>query len=67
MADTNPVTRRSTEDEPLSVFNTAWPDTFLRLCELFDLQADWVRQVVCNWLQAGRRQARRPSVYRHAA
>jgi hypothetical protein len=44
-----------------------WPYSFVRLCQLFDLEPDWVRTVVRQWLQAGRKQPRRPSVYRQAA
>jgi hypothetical protein len=47
--------------------DSKWPYSFPRLCQLFDLEPDWVRQMVRNWLQAGRKQARRPSVYRQAA
>ena len=47
--------------------DTEWPYSFLRLCELFDLQPDWVRNVVQQWLRAGRKQSRRPAVYRQAA
>ena len=47
--------------------DSEWPYSFVRLCQLFDLEPDWVRHVVRNWLHAGRKQARRPSVYRQAA
>jgi len=44
-----------------------WPYSFLRLCQLFDLEPEWVRTVVRRWLQAARKQARRSSIYRQAA
>jgi hypothetical protein len=44
-----------------------WPYSFVRLCQLFDLEPEWVRAVVHHWLQAARKQTRRPSVYRQAA
>ncbi|MBP1687756.1 MAG: hypothetical protein H6Q33_3899 [Deltaproteobacteria bacterium] len=47
--------------------DTEWPYSFLRLCQLFDLQPEWVRKVVRSWLQAARKQSRRPSIYRQAA
>lgn len=47
--------------------DTEWPYSFVRLCQLFDLQPDWVRKVVRNWLQVARKRSRRPSIYRQAA
>ena len=47
--------------------DTEWPYSFLQLCQLFDLQPEWVRKVVRSWLQAARKQSRRPSIYRQAA
>ncbi len=47
--------------------DTEWPYSFLWLCQLFDLDSEWVRDIVGQWLQSGRNQARRPSVHRQAA
>ena len=45
-----------------------WPLSFLRLCAVFSLEVDWVRQVVRKWI-AMPREARKPVglLYRHAA
>jgi hypothetical protein len=45
----------------------AWPFSFVRLCQLFDLDPTWVREAVAGWM-ARPRSARRPtSPYRQAA
>ena len=46
--------------------DTAWPLSFLRVCELLQLDAAWVRQTVRRWLNrdAG---PRRNATYRSAA
>jgi hypothetical protein len=45
-----------------------WPFSFVRLCQLFGLDAQWVREVVGRWLRdtPGCSQ-RRYSPHRHAA
>lgn len=45
-----------------------WPYSFLRLCALFDLEADWVRGAVRHWTGTPR-EARKPvsHLYRQAA
>lgn len=48
--------------------DTAWPYSFLRLCELFQLDPEWVRDRVRLWLEAPQETAgRRFSAHRHAA
>lgn len=45
-----------------------WPYSFLRLCELFSLEPQWVRTRVQNWLATPQDTAgRRFSAHRHAA
>ncbi len=46
--------------------DTTWPFSFLRLCELFALEADWVRSVAARWIREGRSSHRSPT-YRRAA
>lgn len=46
--------------------DTAWPLSFLRVCELLQLDAAWVRQTVKRWLQGGAIRGRN-TAYRHAA
>ena len=45
-----------------------WPFSFLRLCDLFDLDPNWVRSVADNWVRAPKikRDGSRPR-YRQAA
>jgi len=43
-----------------------WPFSFLRLCDLFSLDPEWVRGVVRRWLRTPSG-ARRIPVYRRAA
>jgi len=45
--------------------DTAWPFSFLRLCALFDLDAEWVRAVVKRWISAPTDRHR--VIHRHAA
>ncbi len=46
--------------------DTEWPFSFLRLCDLFSLDPEWVRGIVRRWLRTPPA-ARRISVYRRAA
>jgi hypothetical protein len=48
--------------------DTVWPYSFLPLCEVLGLEADWVRQVVARWIGTPRA-ARKPIsfLYRQAA
>lgn len=48
--------------------DVTWPFSFLRLCDLLGLEADWVRQVVARWIGTPRA-ARKPIsfLYRQAA
>ena len=43
----------------------SWPLSFLRICELLQLDAAWVRGRVARWLRHNRRAGR--GAYRHAA
>ena len=43
----------------------AWPLSFLRICELLQLDAGWARGRVAYWLRQNRRPGR--GAYRHAA
>lgn len=48
--------------------DTGWPYSFVRLCELFSLNPDWVRERVVYWLEEPQtRGGRRFSAHRHAA
>lgn len=45
-----------------------WPFSFVRLCELFGLEPQYVRAIVRRWqASATRRSQRQVSVHRHAA
>ena len=46
--------------------NAHWPFSFLRLCELFNLEPSWVRQVVRSWENGSVRKGTRKR-FRHAA
>ncbi len=66
----NPSRWRRVQEELAWVFSEdlAWPYSFLRLCELFHLDPEYVRRMVRDWLRAPRSQ--RPkmcSAHRHAA
>jgi hypothetical protein len=61
--------RRVTEDlEWIFADDHEWPFSFVRLCELFDLEPQYVRGIVRRWQTSenGRSQ-RQVSVHRHAA
>jgi len=48
--------------------DATWPYSFLRLCELFSMDAAWVRDRVRHWVAAPRsRTGQRFSAHRHAA
>ena len=48
--------------------DTDWPFSFVRLCQLFGLEPDWVREVVARWQRRPAKIVRRsPSIYRQAA
>ncbi len=66
----NRAKRRRVEEELSWVFSDdlSWPFSFLRLCELFHLDPDYVRRIVRDWLR--RESSERPrmcSAHRHAA
>ena len=45
-----------------------WPFSFVRLCELFDLEPQYVRGIVRRWqISSNGRSQRQVSVHRHAA
>jgi hypothetical protein len=46
--------------------DSAWPLSFLRVCELLQLDSDWVRQTVRRWLRGAAGTGRGGS-YCHAA
>jgi hypothetical protein len=46
--------------------DTSWPFSFLRLCDLFGLDSEWVRARVAHWMTTSRSDFTR-SRYRHAA
>lgn len=48
--------------------DVAWTFSFLRLCDLLDLEPAWVRQKVAGWMASPLNKAnRRATPYRHAA
>lgn len=65
------ATHRKTVAEDLEwVYSndTSWPFSFLRLCELFHLEPEYVRGMVRRWMAEGReRRYRLCSAHRHAA
>jgi len=66
----NPAYRRKiAEDlEWFASEDVEWPFSFLRLCDLFDLEPAWVRQVIAGWLAKPLDKTNRPTTpYRHAA
>lgn len=66
----NPTYRRKiAEDlEWFASDDATWPFSFVRLCDLFDLDPEWVRQAVARWLKRPLSKAQRPTTpYRHAA
>jgi len=61
--------RRVAEDlDWIASDDTAWPYSFVPLCELFGLEPDYVRLVVQRWLQQEAPTVyRQVSAHRHAA
>ena len=52
----------------ISTNDVDWPFSFIPLCHLFDLDPDYVRNVVNGWLRTGvARTPRQSSAQRHAA
>jgi hypothetical protein len=48
--------------------DTEWPYSFLRMCEIFDVDPGWVRERVQYWVRhPGAHDGRRFSTHRHAA
>jgi len=60
--------RRVTQDlEWVGSDDAQWPYSFIRLCELFGLEVEYVRSIVAKWTQ-GECSVQRPwSAHRHAA
>lgn len=58
----DPRHRRRIQEDLEWVFSDdrEWPFSFLRLCDLFDLDVDWVRETVGEWMESGSRGGRRP-------
>lgn len=65
----NPSYRRRIQEdlEWIHADEDAWPFSFVRLCALFDLEADWVRKVVQYWLESPVPGRRVSTPYRQAA
>jgi hypothetical protein len=61
--------RRIADDmEWVTSEDSEWPFSFLRLCDLFHLEADWVRSVVRYWREEPNAYSRRTfSTFRQAA
>lgn len=61
--------RRVTQDlEWITSEEREWPFSFLRLCELFGLEAEWVRAIVQSWVDEPSAPSRRTfSAFRQAA
>jgi hypothetical protein len=49
----SPGHRRRVEEtlQWIAADETDWPFSFVRLCELFGLEVEWVRGVVANWVR----------------
>ncbi len=48
--------------------DSTWPYSFVRLCQVFGLQPDWVREVVRGWQSAPAKEKRRHApAYQRAA
>jgi hypothetical protein len=64
-----PYRRRLAQDlEWIGSDEAEWPFSFVRLCQLFDLEPDYVRQMVKRWLAGPAGGVHRQvSVHRHAA
>lgn len=66
----DPSYRRKLEEdlEWIRSDDSEWPFSFVRLCALFDLDAEWVRGIIEVWAKSTKRPGSRPpSAYRHAA
>jgi hypothetical protein len=66
----NPAYRRRIVEDTdwIESNDQEWPFSFDRLCALFDLEADWVREMVSGWLNTPRDLRRRTGCpYRQAA
>ena len=66
----NPSHRRRVAEalEWVALDDTEWPYSFLRLCGLFDLDPQWVRDVVARWVQVPASERKAISfLYRQAA
>lgn len=60
--------RRVGEDlEWIESAEVEWPYSFLRLCQVFDLDAAWVREVVRRWMARPTSNGRPATPYRQAA
>ena len=61
--------RRIAQDlEWVNSDDTEWPYSFVRLCDLFGLELEYVRGIVARWTQVKMAQQQRPwSAHRHAA
>ncbi len=60
--------RRITQDlEWVRSDDTEWPYSFIRLCELFGLEVEYVRSIVAKWTQGENTPQRPWSAHRHAA
>ena len=59
--------RRVSEDvEWIQSDDAEWPFSFVRLCGLFGLEPEWVREIVAQWT-SGNSPLRRGTPYRQAA
>jgi hypothetical protein len=66
----NPAHRRRVAEalEWVALDDTAWPFSFVRLCNLFDLDPEWVRGVVRRWVEVPPEERKSISfLYRQAA
>lgn len=66
----NPAHRRRVAEalEWVALDDTEWPYSFIRLCNLFDLEPQWVRGVVEGWVKVPREERKAISfLYRQAA
>ena len=61
--------QRTAEDlEWIHADDAEWPFSFVRLCALFELDTDWVREVVARWVATPLAERTRPGTpYRQAA
>jgi hypothetical protein len=65
----DPTHRKTVAEDVAWVFSDdgSWPFSFLRLCELFRLDPEYVRSRVRKWLSEPQRRYRLCSAHRHAA